>query len=181
MHKLLNICTIRPYINQLEINPYQTNQAVSQFCLENNIKVVASSPFSFGWKDNHLKLFQEQKLKEVAEKYGKSPACIVVKWLMDQDIIPIPGTSKPEHWDEYATLDDLVLDQSDILKIESLHKNLRLYDDRLYKKHRIEWTPEMLASFIGAWFGQTKIRKMHNNFNNYFSHRRESWIKELMV
>ena len=49
------------------------------------------------------------------------------------------------------------------------------------KKHRIEWTPEMLASFIGAWFGQTKIRKMHNNFNNYFSHRRESWIKELMV
>ena len=33
IHKLLNICTIRPYINQLEINPYQTNQVVSQFCL----------------------------------------------------------------------------------------------------------------------------------------------------
>ena len=49
------------------------------------------------------------------------------------------------------------------------------------KKHRIECTPEMLASFIGAWFGQTKIRKMHNNFNDYFSHRGESWIKELMV
>ena len=153
LHKLLNICTIRPYINQLEINPYQTNQVVSQFCLENNIKVVASSPFSFGWKDNHLKLFQEQKLKEVAEKYGKSPACIVVKWLMDQDIIPIPGTSKPEHWDEYATLDDLVLDQSDILKIESLHKNLRLYDDRLYKKHRIEYLPQYSYNIYEALVG----------------------------
>ena len=124
LHKLLNVCTIRPYINELEINPYQTNKEVSNFCLNNNIHVIASSHFAFGWKDNHFKLFEEAALKQVAEKHKISPACVIVKWLMEQDIIPIPGTSNPEHWDEYAKLDGIVLEQDDILRIESLHKKL---------------------------------------------------------
>ena len=71
--------------------------------------------------------------------------------------------------EKFADNENIILD--DVLRLSYLSD----------KKHRIEWTPEMLASFIGAWFGQTKIRKMHNNFNDYFSHRGESWIKELMV
>ena len=71
--------------------------------------------------------------------------------------------------EKFADNENIILD--DVLRLSYLSD----------KKHRIEWTPEMLASFIGAWFGQTKIRKMHNNFNDYFSHRRDSWIKELIV
>lgn len=71
--------------------------------------------------------------------------------------------------EKFASNENIILD--DVLRLNYLSN----------KKHRIEWTPEMLASFISAWFGQTKIRKMHNNFTDYYSHRRESWIKELMV
>ena len=71
--------------------------------------------------------------------------------------------------EKFADNENIILD--DVLRLSYLSD----------KKHRIEWTPEMLESFIGAWFGQTKIRKMHNNFNDYFNHRGESWIKELMV
>lgn len=138
LHKLLDICSIKPYINELEINPYQTNKIVTRFCQDNNIRVIASSPFSFGWKDNHLKLFEEPALKEVANKHKISPAAVVVKWLMDEDIIPIPGTSKPEHWDEYSRLDSVVLEGDDILKIESLHKNLNLYAN-IYRKHNVDY------------------------------------------
>lgn len=142
LHKLLNVCTIYPYINELEINPYQTNKAVTQFCLNNNIKVIASSPFAFGWKDNHFKLFEEVALKEVASKHKISPACVIVKWLMEQDIIPIPGTSNPEHWDEYGKLENIILTDDDILKIESLHKNMCLYDNNTYRKHNLGYWPK---------------------------------------
>jgi len=153
LHKLLNICTIQPYINQIEINPYQTNHVISQFCLENNIKVMASSPFSFGWKDNHLKLFKEEKLIDISKKHNISCAAVVVKWLIDQGIIPIPGTSNPEHWDEYGRLENIILEQDDVLNIESLHKNLRLYDDRLYRKHRIEYLPRYSYNVYEALVG----------------------------
>jgi diketogulonate reductase-like aldo/keto reductase/ectoine hydroxylase-related dioxygenase (phytanoyl-CoA dioxygenase family) len=153
LHKLLNICNIYPYINELEINPYQTNQVVTQFCLENNIRVLASSPFSFGWKDNHLKLFKEPKLINIANKHNISPAAVVVKWLIDQDIIPIPGTSNPNHWDEYEKLDAIMLDGHDVLEIESLHKNLRLYDDRLYRKHRMQYIPHYSYNVFEALVG----------------------------
>ena len=71
--------------------------------------------------------------------------------------------------EKFADNENIILD--DVLRLSYLSN----------KKHQIKWTPEMLASFIGAWFGQTKIRKMHNNFTNYYNTRNESWIKELMV
>lgn len=71
--------------------------------------------------------------------------------------------------EKFAKNENIILD--DVLRLNYLSN----------KKHRIVWTPEMLASFIGAWFGQTKIRKMHNNFNNYYSDKKESWIKDLMI
>ena len=71
--------------------------------------------------------------------------------------------------EKFANNENIILD--DVLRLNYL-------SDR---KHRIRWTPEMLASFLGAWFAQTKIRKMHNNLTHYYDLRQESWIKDLMV
>jgi len=71
--------------------------------------------------------------------------------------------------EKFAGNENIILD--DILRLNYLSD----------KKHQIKWTPEMLASFIGAWFAQTKIRKMHNNLTHYYDSKNESWIKDLIV
>jgi len=72
--------------------------------------------------------------------------------------------------EKFAKCENMILD--DILKLNYLWSN---------EQYQIKWTQEMLASFLGAWFAQTKIRKMHNNFTNYYNSKNESWIKELIV
>jgi len=142
LHKLLNVCKIRPYINQLEINPYQPNKVVTKFCIKNNIKVIASSPFAFDWKEPHLKLFEEDVLKQIAKKHKTTPANVVMKWLINKQIIPIPGTSDPVHWNEYTKLGDVNLTCEDVTKIEKLDENKRLYTDNMFKKHHLEYWPK---------------------------------------
>lgn len=110
---------------------------------------------------------KEQYLKHV---YPHNIDCIV---LTKEEAMKHKGNFKIVFvgcfMEEFASNENIILD--DILRLNYLSN----------KKHRIEWTPEMLSSFIGEWFGQTKIRKMHNNLTDYYNYKKESWIKELMV
>lgn len=73
--------------------------------------------------------------------------------------------------DKFAKCENIILD--DIIKL------------RWSKApHTIKWTEEGLASFIGAWFAQGKLRKMQNNLQSYFLLRKSddnSWLKNIMV
>ena len=110
---------------------------------------------------------KEQYLKHV---YPHNIDCIV---LTKEEAMNYEGDFKIVFvgcfMEKFADNENIILD--DVLRLNYLSN----------KKHRIKWTPEMLASFLGAWFSQTKIRKMHNNFNDYYSYKKESWIKDLMV
>jgi hypothetical protein len=70
--------------------------------------------------------------------------------------------------EKFTKYENIIID--DILKLYYLDN----------KQYKIEWTKEMLASFIGAWFAQTKIRKMQNNLSSFFTSRQDSWIKDIM-
>lgn len=46
---------------------------------------------------------------------------------------------------------------------------------------KLKWTPENLATFISVWFKQDKIRKLNNNFDNYYKSKNNTWLKEIMI
>ncbi|MGA9660040.1 MAG: aldo/keto reductase [Asticcacaulis sp.] len=122
MHRLLANARIVPFTAQIEFNPFANNMALVEFCHKHGIHVVGHSPFHFGWMNGQLELFSNPVIKEISEKHNKPAAQIVLSWIMRHKVIPIPGTTKVEHIDDYIqACDDGYLDDGDMQAINSLN------------------------------------------------------------
>ncbi|KAJ2963372.1 hypothetical protein NQZ79_g1592 [Umbelopsis isabellina] len=84
MKELLEIATIKPTINQIEVTPYQVREELCKFCTDNDVVVEAFSPLTMGIK------LKEPRLNKIAEKYGKQPAQILIRWSLQRGIVPLP-------------------------------------------------------------------------------------------
>ena len=107
---VLSIAKIKPFVNQVEFNPYLYQKDLLEFCNLENIKILAYNPLVKGsyCKDRHAKemeekkldLFNETAIQDLSKKYEKTPGQIVLNWEIHRGVIPIPGTSKPERMKE---------------------------------------------------------------------------------
>ena len=84
--------------------------------------MVAYSPIGRGDKQ----LLNEPILKEMAEKYKRSVAQVIMRWLIQRNITIIPKTTKKERLIENICLFDFKLTKADMRKIYSLNKNKRI-------------------------------------------------------
>jgi diketogulonate reductase-like aldo/keto reductase len=100
IQSILNICKIKPYINQVEINLYNNNNDIIQFCKKNNIKTMAHSSFRLN------QCMNEPLLNELEEKYGFSKYAIIINWLFSKGVIPIISSSKIENLQNMLYLND---------------------------------------------------------------------------
>ncbi len=82
-------------------------------------------------------LIEEPVFSELAAKYGKSNAQIILRWHIQSGNIVIPGSKNPDHIRANFDLFDFELEDADMAKIAALQKNKRYYTS----------TPEMLASY----------------------------------
>lgn len=114
-------CNIMPVVNQIEVNPYFSNEEVVDYCNENNIVVEAFSPLCAN-KNNVL---LEPILVELAEKYKKSPAQIIINWLMQRGIVPLAKTATPSRMKENFDVFDFKLSNEDVKRVNSINKNTR--------------------------------------------------------
>lgn len=119
LQKLLSICKIKPAVNQILVNPYNTNETLVNFCRTNNIVVMAYSPFG-----EDKKIFDDDIINSIANKYNVSTSSIVIKWLMEQNIIPIVYTSSINHLIEYFDKENYPLAIEDKNIINTLNENL---------------------------------------------------------
>jgi diketogulonate reductase-like aldo/keto reductase len=91
---ILNICKIKPVCNQIEVNPLCRNEEVVDFCLSNNIHPVAYTPL--GAPDrSKINLLEDPFLVELAKKYNKPVSKIILKWLLQRQILIIPKSVTP--------------------------------------------------------------------------------------
>lgn len=124
-HHLKDILAMKsliPAVNQLEHHPYLVQSDLMQFCFDNTIRPEAWSPFCAA-KNN---LLYETELIKIAEKYGKTPAQIVLRWNIDSGVVVIPKSSNPERQAENLNIFDFRLSQTDTEKIEALDRNVRV-------------------------------------------------------
>lgn len=117
LEKLLQETSIVPAVNQIELNPLQTQKQVHAFCIEKGIQIEAWSPLMNSEVLNHA------TLKTIASKYGKTPAQIVLRWQTQTDIVTIPKSMTPSRIAENINIFDFDLDGEDILLIESLNED----------------------------------------------------------
>nr|WP_295946867.1 aldo/keto reductase [uncultured Agathobaculum sp.] len=120
--RLLDLCynaKIRPQINQIERHPHYQRAEDLALMQELHVQPEAWAPFAEGLKG----MFTEPVLLEIAQKYGKTPAQIILRWNVQQDVIVIPKSVHKERMEENLAIWDFALDDGDMAQIALLDQN----------------------------------------------------------
>lgn len=104
LQKLIENCNIKPFVNQIEFHPGFMQQEIVDYCKSNDIIVQAWSPLRSG------RALKKKQIIEMGEKYNKSPAQIILKWCIQNDVIPIVKSSNLERMKSNLDLDFCILD-----------------------------------------------------------------------
>nr|WGD66154.1 aldo/keto reductase [Bacillus velezensis] len=120
---LMKETEIKPMINQVEYHPRLTQKELLAFCTEQGIQLEAWSPLMQG------QLLDHPVLQEIAEKYGKSAAQVILRWDLQNGVITIPKSTKKHRIEENANVFDFELSADDMKRIDDLNENLRVSPD----------------------------------------------------
>lgn len=129
-----------PAVNQIETHPFNQQIETQKFLRENGVQIESWGPFAEGKND----LFQNQLLLSIGNKYGKSIAQVVLRWLIQREVVAIPKSVRKERMAENFNVFDFTLSAEDMEAIVSLDQRASLFFD-----HR---DPNMVK-----WLGERKL------------------------
>ncbi|WP_123043887.1 aldo/keto reductase [Cohnella candidum] len=112
-----------PAVNQVELHPYLSQVELREFNRSKGIQTEAWSPLGQGL------VLQDTTITSIAEKYGKTPAQIVLRWDLQSGIITIPKSIREPRIVENAAIFDFELSPDDMAAIDGLNKNQRVGAD----------------------------------------------------
>jgi diketogulonate reductase-like aldo/keto reductase len=119
LEELLEKSSTVPAVNQVEFSPYLYQEDLLEFCRKSNIQVESYSPLTKGRK------LDDPKLVDMASKYSKSPAQILIRWALQHQIVVIPKSSKKERIVENAGVFDFAISPEDMRALDSFDQGLR--------------------------------------------------------
>ncbi len=123
LQDLMADAEIRPAVNQVEFHPRLTQKPLLSFCREHEIQLEAWSPLMRG----HL--FDEPTVRGLAEKYGKTPAQIILRWDLEHQVVTIPKSVHPERIRDNAKVFDFELAPEDVAALDGLNRDQRVGPD----------------------------------------------------
>lgn len=130
---------IVPAVNQIETHPFYQRNEDQNFLQENGVQIESWAPFAEGRND----LFKNEQLAIIGEKYNKSIAQVVLRWLIQRGVVVIPKTVTKERMSENINVFDFELSQSEMSDIKSLDTK-----ESLFFSHRdpaiIKWFSTMI-------------------------------------
>lgn len=115
---------IVPAVNQVELHPYLTQQAVREYGKANGIVTESWSPLAKGGD-----LLSEKVLSEIGQRHGKTPAQVVIRWHLQLDCVVIPKTVTASRARENFDVFDFELTDADLKAISALNRNHRTGPD----------------------------------------------------
>ena len=135
--KITDFCLfndIKPAVNQIELHPFF--QKVDEQKINNDLSVAVQSWASFAEGQNGI--FKNELLSQIGKKYGKTPAQVILRWLIERNVIVIPKTTRIERMRENFAVFDFALSADDKAKIATLDTNKTLFIDHR-DPERIKW------------------------------------------
>lgn len=114
-----------PAVNQIETHPFQQQVETQQFLEENGIQIQSWGPFAEGKND----LFKNELLTSIGQKYNKSVAQVVLRWLTQRGVVTIPKSVRKERMEENFNSIDFQLSQEDMDTIATLDQKASLFFD----------------------------------------------------
>lgn len=125
LEKIFEICKYRPEIGQFEIHPLFTQKSLIDFYKKENILVEAYTPLA-RYDDRLVRL---PLLRNLEKKYNKSFIQIILRWHIQNGVIPLVRCLNKKHQKENLDVFDFVLDELDMAAIDSININSRLRYD----------------------------------------------------
>lgn len=122
LQRLMDETGVPPVINQIELHPLMQQRQLHAWNATHKIQTESWSPLAQGGKD----VFDQKIIRDLAEKYGKSPAQIVIRWHLDSGLVVIPKSVTPARIVENFNVWDFRLDKDELGEIAKLDQGKRL-------------------------------------------------------
>ena len=133
LEEVLAAATIHPSVLQVECHPYYQQNDLKKRIAPYNTVIESWYPLGHGDKS----LIEEPVFAELGQKYGKTPAQIVLRWHIQSGNVVIPGSRNPAHIRDNFDIFDFALTTDEMATIAALDKNKRYYNG----------TPEQIAGY----------------------------------
>ena len=133
IEEILSLCEVKPAVLQTEVHPYFQERELKKFLEREGMVIQAWYPLGHGNKA----LLEEPLFAELAKKYGKTNAQVILRWHIQAGNIVIPGSKNPAHIKDNFDLFDFSLTEEEMAKVTALDKDTRYYTS----------TPEMLQRY----------------------------------
>lgn len=131
---------IVPAVNQIETHPFNQQMGSQMFLQAHNVQIESWGPFAEGKND----LFQNDLLSSIGQKYDKTIAQIVLRWLTQRGVVAIPKSVRKERMAENFNIFDFELNDADMEAIKTLDTKTSSFFD-----HR--------DPFMVKWLGERKL------------------------
>lgn len=133
LKEAIDIMEIKPQVVQVEAHPYFPQTELKKLLSEYDMGLMAWYPLGHGDKN----LVNEQVFTDLAAKYGKTNAQIILRWHVQSGNVVIPGSKNPDHIRDNFDIFDFVLTDEDMAAIAKVDKGVRYYTA----------TPELIAQY----------------------------------
>jgi diketogulonate reductase-like aldo/keto reductase len=128
LQELLANSKIIPAVNQVEFSPWLYQKELLDFCNQNKIILEAYSPLTRG------KMLEDKRLAEIAKNYYKSPAQVLIRWVLQHEMPVLPKSTHPVRIKENADVFDFEISEADMQLL-----------DKLDEHKRFAWNPEEMG------------------------------------
>lgn len=136
---LIKFNEVVPAINQVEVHPYYQQEKAHEIMKKYGVQIQAWAPFAEG-RNN---FFEDEVMKEVGEKYGKTVAQVALRFLIQRGVVVIPKTVRKERMAENFNVFDFELAKEDMDAIAALERG-----SSLFFSHYDPQTVEYLTSLV---------------------------------
>jgi len=123
LDELASYASMVPMLNQVEFTPWLFQKDLLDYCADRHIQLQSYSPITRGKK------FDDPRLLQLCEKYGRSPAQIILRWNIEHGVSTIPkSSSKQRLQDNFDTL-QFTLSKEDVNFMDSFDEQFRICDN----------------------------------------------------
>ena len=137
IQKILDHCEIVPQTIELEVNPYYTTPNLRKKCRDNQMHVINWFPLGgpahplipYPEYEDKRVLLEDVVIEEIAKKYGKTNAQVILRWAVENGMTPIPKSSKPHRIAENCDIFDFRLTPEEVARIDALNHDRRFGPD----------------------------------------------------
>ena len=119
LEEMKQYAKVMPSVNQVELHLFLQQPELVTYCREHNIRIEAYSPLA------HAHDMNDETIKAIAAKHGKTYAQVMLRWLIEQDFVVLPKSVTAERVQQNIDIFDFQLDEDDLAKIAKLDRDLR--------------------------------------------------------